>query len=99
MSTPATIATVIIGVLVATAVMGCLMWRLFRSAERMERDPKYLRRRLIRGAMIYGFGALFGLVEIVRGELPIQALIGLPISLFMIWVILRTASKVKIPPN
>ena len=41
MSTSATIATVIIGVLVATAVMGWLMWRLFRSAERMERDPKY----------------------------------------------------------
>lgn len=99
MSTPATIATVIIGVLVATAVMGWLMWRLFRSAERMERNPKYLRRRLIRGAMIYLFGALFGMIEIARGELPIQALIGLPISLFMIWVILRTASKVKIPPT
>ncbi|MGB0104239.1 MAG: hypothetical protein WBC30_17915 [Candidatus Sulfotelmatobacter sp.] len=99
MSTPATIATVIVGVLVATAVMGWLMWQLFRSTERMERDPKYLRRRLIRGAMIYVFGALFGMIEIARGELPIQALIGLPISLFMIWVILRTASKVKIPPT
>ena len=99
MSTSATIATVIIGVLVATAVMGWLMWRLFRSAERMERDPKYLRRRLIRGAMIYVAGALAGMIEIARRELPIQALIGLPISLFMIWVLLRTASKVKIPPN
>ncbi|MFY9948626.1 MAG: hypothetical protein WA261_00770 [Candidatus Sulfotelmatobacter sp.] len=99
MSTSATIATVIIGVLVATAVMGWLMWRLFRSAERMERDPKYLRRRLIRGAMIYVAGALVGMIEIARRELPIQALIGLPISLFMIWVLLRTASKVKIPPN
>jgi cell division protein FtsW (lipid II flippase) len=99
MSTPAAIATVIIGVFVATAVMGWLMWRLFRSAERMERDPKYRRRRLIRGAMIYVFGALFGMIQVARGELPIQALIGLPISLFMIWVILRTASKVKIPPN
>ncbi|MGA8202416.1 MAG: hypothetical protein WB814_20275 [Candidatus Sulfotelmatobacter sp.] len=99
MSTSATIATVIIGVLVATAVMGWLMWRLFRSAERMERDPKHLRRRLIRGAMIYVAGALAGMIEIARRELPIQALIGLPISLFMIWVLLRTASKVKIPPN
>jgi cell division protein FtsW (lipid II flippase) len=99
MSTPAAIATVIIGVFVATAVMGWLMWRLFRSAERMERDPKYRRRRLIRGAMIYVFGALFGMIQVARGELPIQALMGLPISLFMIWVILRTASKVKIPPN
>ncbi len=99
MSTSAAIATVIIGVLAATGVMGWLMWRLFRSAERMERDPKYLRRRLVRGAMIYIFGVLFGMIEIARGELPIQALIGLPISLFMIWVSLRAASKAKISPK
>ncbi len=97
MSTPVTMAAVIIGVLVATAVMGWMMWRLVRSAERMERDPKYLRRRLIWGAMIYVFGALFGIIEVARGEEPIQALIGLPIVLFLIWVALRSASKVKIP--
>jgi hypothetical protein len=99
MSTSATTATVIIGVLVATAVMGWMMWRLFRSVERMERDPKYLRRSLIYGAVIYVFGALFGIIEVARGEQPIQALIGLPIVLFLIWVLLRSASKVKIPRN
>lgn len=95
----ATVITVIIVVLVATAVMGGMMWRLFRSVERMERDPKYLRRRLIWGAMIYVFGVLFGIIEVARGEQPIQALIGLPIVLFLIWVLLRSASKVKIPRN
>jgi hypothetical protein len=76
-----------------------MMWRLFRSVEQMERDPKYLRRRLIWGATIYVFGALFGIIEVARGEQPIQALIGLPIVLFLIWVLLRSASKVKIPRN
>ncbi len=92
-------ATVIIGVLVATAVMGWMMWRLARSAERMERDPKYLRRRLVWAAMIYVFGALFGIIEVARGEQPVQTLIALPIVLFLIWVILRSSRKVKIPRN
>jgi hypothetical protein len=99
MSTSATMATVIIGVLVASAVLACMLWRLARSVERMERDPKYLRRRLIWGAMIYVFGALFCIIEVARGEQPIQALIGLPIVLFLIWALLRTASRVKIPHN
>jgi hypothetical protein len=76
-----------------------MLWRLARSVERMERDPKYLRRRLIWGAMIYVFGALFCIIEVARGEQPIQALIGLPIVLFVIWALLRTASRVKIPHN
>ena len=97
MSTPATIATAITAVLAATAALGWMMWRVVRSAERMERDPKYLRRRLIWGAMIYVFGVLFGTIEVARGEQPIQALIGLPIALFMIWILLRSAAKVKIP--
>jgi hypothetical protein len=97
MSASTTMATVITGVLVATAVLGWMMWRLARTAERMARDPKYLRRRLIWGAMIYVFGALFGIIEVARGEQPVQTLIGLPIALFLIWVILRSASKVRIP--
>jgi hypothetical protein len=99
MSNPATIATVIIGVLVVTALMGWMMWRLYRSAERMERDPKYLRRRLVWGAMIYVIAALFGIIEVARGEQPIQTLVGLPIALFLIWALLRAASRVKIPRN
>ncbi len=97
MSTPTTIAIAIIAVLAATAALGWTMWRVVRSAERMERDPKYLRRRLIWVAVIYVFGTVFGIIEVATGQQPIQSLIGLPIVLAMIWFFLRSASKVKVP--
>jgi hypothetical protein len=99
MSTPAIIATTITGVLAATAALGWMMWRVVRSSERMEREPKYLRRRLIWGAMIYVVGVLFGTIEVARGEQPIEALVGLPIALYMIWMLLRKAAKVEVPRN
>jgi len=68
----------------------------------MERDPKYLRRWLIGGATFYVFGVLLGIIEIARGEKPIQALIGLPIPLLMIWIFVRTILSAAIgmrPPK
>jgi len=75
MSTTALIATAIIAVLAATAVLGWVMWRLVRSAKRMERDPKYLR-RLIWAAMIYVFGVLFGTIESSVGNNQYRRLLG-----------------------
>jgi hypothetical protein len=49
--------------------------------------------------MIYVFGVLFGTIEVARGEQPIEALVGLPIALYMIWMLLRKAAKVEVPRN
>ena len=97
MSTSATIATVILGVSACTAFLAWGMWRTYRSAERAERDPKYRRRLLLAGAMLYIFAVVFGIFEVARGERPIQSLIGLPIPLLLIWYFLWLRAKVKTP--
>jgi len=50
----------IVFVLVVTAILAWGMWRLFKAAERMEQEPRYLRRVLRGGALLYSIGALFG---------------------------------------
>jgi hypothetical protein len=99
-----TIAAIIIGVLAFSAIFVWMAWRLFRSVERMERDPKYLRRRLIWGGALYVFAALFAIVQVAIGEQPKQILIGLPIPAFIAWQLLRTANRVnasksQLPPS
>jgi threonine/homoserine/homoserine lactone efflux protein len=98
MSTTGTIATVIVGMLASTAVLVWMLWRVCRSAERAERDPKYLRRRLFWLGMIYVLGAVFGIEQVVTRQQPVQSLFGLPVALFLAWFWLKTASKVKVPP-
>jgi heme A synthase len=93
------VATSIIGVLVSTAFLAWMMWRVCRSAERAERDSKYLRRRLFGLGMIYVAAAVFGIVEVATGREPIQALIGLPIGATFAWLYLRAAVKVGVPPG
>jgi hypothetical protein len=95
---PGTIALVIAGVSVATAVLAWMLWRVCKSVQRAERDPRYLRRRLFWLGIIYVGAAVFGIEEVVRGKEPIQSLIGLPIGLAFAWFWLRMASRVKVPP-
>jgi CDP-diglyceride synthetase len=98
MSTPAMIATVIVGVTVTTALLAWGMWRTCRSAERAERDPRYRRRLLIMMGMLYVTSAAFAIEQVATGKEPIQTLIGLPFGLLLAWFWLRSASRVKIPP-
>ena len=95
---PETIASVIAGVSVATAVLALMLWRVCKSVERAERDPRYLRRRLFGLGVIYVGAAVFGIEEVARGKEPIQTLIGLPIGLAFALFWLRMASRVKVPP-
>jgi hypothetical protein len=95
---PGTIALVIAGVSVATAVLAWMLWRVCKSVERAERDPRYLHRRLFWLGMIYVGAAVFGIEEVARGKEPIRSLIGLPIGLAFAWFWLRMASRVKAPP-
>jgi hypothetical protein len=48
-----TIALVVAGVSVATALLAWMLWRVCKSVERAERDPRYLRRRLFWFGMMY----------------------------------------------
>ena len=74
-------------------------WRSWKSVERAERDPRYLRRRLLLMGMIYVAGAVFGIEQVATRKQPVQSLIGLPIAVCFAWFWLRSASRVKVPPR
>jgi hypothetical protein len=59
------IATIIAGVLAFSAFLGWGAWRFCKSAERAERDPRYLRRNLLRLGLIYLGCGIYGIVEVV----------------------------------
>jgi uncharacterized membrane protein len=95
---PVMIAAVILGVLAFSAFLGWGAWRVFKSAERAERDPRYLRRRLVLLGLLYVGSAVYGIEQVVTGREPLQSLIGLPIGALLAWFYLRAAFRVKIPP-
>ena len=96
---PGMIVTIIVGVLAFSALLGFGAWRIFKSAERAEQDPRYLRRRLLRLGLIYVGCALFGIEEVLTGREPVQSLIGLPIGALLAWFYLSSAFRMKIPPQ
>jgi len=91
------ILAVIVAVSAASAFLAWMIWRAWQSAERVARDPKYLRRRLFRLGLLYVGAAVFGIVEVATGREPIQTLAGLPIGLLFAWLVLRTATRNKDP--
>jgi threonine/homoserine/homoserine lactone efflux protein len=96
---PGMIATIIVAVLASSAFLGWMAWQVFKSAERAERDPRYLRRRLLSMAMLYIGCAVFAIAQVATGKEPIKSLIGLPIGVMFIWMYLRAAIRVKAPPR
>jgi MFS family permease len=90
---------IVAGVLAFSALLGLLMFRWGKSIDRMEREPRYRRRWMYYGAAVYGFGIVYGVSQVLTGNAPAQALLGLPIPLLLVWVYLRAAKRVKIPPG
>jgi len=97
-ASPGMIATVIVVVLAACAFFGWMAWRVCKSADRAEQDPRYRRRLLLRGALLYGFCAVYGIEEVITGKQPVQNLFFIIIPAALIWLFVRAASGVKIPP-
>jgi hypothetical protein len=91
--------TIVVGVFAVAAFIGWRTYRLGMSMDRAQQDPKYMRRVLYRGAALYGFGLVFGVTQVISGDLPPASLLAAPISLLLIWFYLRTAKRVKIPPE
>ena len=97
--TPGMIAAMIVGVLAFSTALAWGMWRMFRRVERAERDPRYLRRLLMRGALLYACAALLGITLVATGSEPKESLVGLPIAALFIWTYFRAAMRVKVPPD
>jgi len=53
---------IIISVLGCSALLAWGMWLLYKTFERAERDPKYLRRLFVRQGIIYGGTAVVGTI-------------------------------------
>ena len=98
-SSAAIVTTVIVGVLAFTTLLAWGLWRVYRSVERAERDPKYLRRHLLFGAAVYVGAAALGIVFVVTGHEPVESLVGLPVVALFAWFYVRQAMKVRVPPK
>ena len=75
------------------------MFRFAKSMDRAERDPKYKRRILLRSAVIYGFGIVAGVSQVLTGDAPLKALLVLPIPLVFVWVFLRASKQARTLPD
>ena len=88
---------IILGVFLLTGALIWTMYRLAASVERAKSDPKYLRRRLTRIAILYGVVAIIVITEAITKNEPIWVLLGLPV-LLIAYHLLKSALRVKIPP-
>jgi hypothetical protein len=95
----ADVFSVIISVLGCSALLAWGMWLLYKRFERAERDPKYVRRLLMRQVIMYGCSAVIGTVLVATGKLPKESLIGLPIVALLCWINVRAAARIKATPN
>ncbi len=98
-TSPGQIAAIIVGVLASCAFLGWMMWRVCQSADRGQRDPRYRRRVLLRGALLYALCAAYGVEQVISGNAPIQSLFGLVVPAFLIWLLIKQANRVKLPPS
>ena len=93
------IISIVVGVSAASALLGWMAFRLARHMDRVEREPRYKRRWLLYGAAIYGFGIVAGVSQVLSGDAPLATLLCVPIPLLFVWLYLRAAKQVKIPPD
>ena len=93
------LVTVILGVSVATAILGWLSWRGWKSAERAESDLRHRRRIFIRLGLMYVAAMAIGIAGVLSGSERKESLIGLPIAFLLAWFWLRTGLRVKVPPR
>ena|SRR5215472_395431 len=94
-----TLTSILVGVSAASALLGWMAFRLARHMDRVEREPRYRRRWLLYGAAIYGFGIVAGISQVLSGDAPPATLLVVPIPLLFVWLYLRAAKRVKIPPG
>lgn len=96
---PRVIAAVIVGVLALSALLAWGTWRVCKTAERAELDPRFLRKILLGLGLLYVISAALALGKVIAGKEPVQSLVGLPIGAALAWLFLRAAVRVKLPPS
>ena len=91
---------IIVGVLLASAVLGWALFLFGKHMDRADRDARYRNRWiLIGGGVVCILSPLMAVWDIATGEDPIQALAGLPLPLLVAWYVIREARRTKLPPD
>jgi hypothetical protein len=94
-----TLAAVIIGVSVTTVIFVWIIWRGWKSTERAETDLRHRRRIFVRLGLVYVVSSVIGVAGVLSGREPKESLLGLPVAVLLAWLLLRTALRMKVPPQ
>ncbi len=89
----------VIGITLACFVLVLMLLRSAKSADLAARDPKYARGQMLLLAVVYVTGMVCGVVEVMRGELPLLSLLGLVVPALLVWWLLRARGRIKVPPQ
>lgn len=91
------LATSIIAVLVATSLGGLALWWAAQMGNRALQDPRYRRRVLRLGGIIYIVFTVLVVGAVATRRERVEALYGLPMGALIAWILLRAAAKTKVP--
>lgn len=90
-----TLAFVIIAVGVVTAALIWGSLHLIQDAEKMERNPRLLRRQLLLLGIVYVLSSGWGVIQVATGNYPPETLLGIAVAASMAWLLIKQASNVK----
>ena len=94
-----TFVSIVVGVFAASALLGWLLFRAGKSMDSANLDPIYRRRLFALLAGVYVISMMVGVSGVIRGTQPVWSLVCLPIPLLIAYVLLRAASRTKVPPQ
>ena len=92
--------SVVVGVLTAGLCMvRVVMFLTAKSTIRSASDPRCRDRQLFLLATVYVVSITVSVAAVIRGNQPVLSLVGLPIPLLLVYWLLRTASRTRVPPQ
>ena len=76
-----------------------VMFLTAKSTIRSASDPRCRDRQLFLLATVYVVSITVSVTEVIRGNQPVLSLVALPIPLLLVYWLLRTASRTRVPPQ
>jgi len=88
------LAIIVVGIVTAALIWGSL--HIIHEAEKMQLDPRKLRRNFLTLGIIYAISSGWGIIQVASGDLPAASLIGVVVAASLAWFLIKQASGVKI---
>jgi tryptophan-rich sensory protein len=86
-------AIAVVGVATVALIWGSL--HVIHDAEKMQRNPRLLRRRFLTMGIIYALSSGWGIVQVASGDLPAASLIGVAVAASLAWLLIKQSSGLK----